>query len=110
MTMIPSAISEDKVSVFKYWNNNGIQEGMNYKGQLYALVRSYPAEYQLDARELGCDLTAKGIEVCLTCSVARYGVWMNLKSLTVANDRKSAGTSYQLTAENRAIAPLPPQL
>lgn len=85
--MIPSALSEDKVSIFKYWNNDSIQEGMNYKGQLYALVRSYPAEYQLDACELGCDLAAKGIEVCLTCSLARYGVWMNLKSLTSAKEQ-----------------------
>lgn len=86
MTMILSAISEDKVSIFKYWNNDGIQKGMNHKGQLYALVRSYPTEYKLDACELGCDLAAKGIEVCLTCSLTGYRVWMNLKSLTLASD------------------------
>ena len=84
--MISSALSEDKVSIFKYWNNDGIQEGMNYKGQLYALVRSYPAEYQLDACELGCDLAEKGMEVCLTCSDTRYGIWMNLKSITIASE------------------------
>ena len=85
--MIPSTISEDKVTIFKYWNNDSIQEGMNYKGQLYALVRSYPAEYELDACELRCDFAAKGIEVCLTYSLRRYGVWMNLRSLTQASDR-----------------------
>jgi len=84
--MITSTISEDKVSIFKYWNNDGIQEGMNYKGQLYALVRSYPAEYQLDACELGCDLADKGMEVCLTSSLTGYRVWINLKSITLASE------------------------
>lgn len=84
--MISSAISEDQVSIFKYWNNDGIQEGMNHKGQLYALVRSYPTQEQLDACELGCDLAAKGMDVCLTCSRSRYGIWMNLKSLILASE------------------------
>ena len=87
MTMTPFAISEDKVSIFKYWNNDGIQEGMNHKGELYALVRSYPADSQLDACELGGDLAEKGMQVCLTSSPSRYGVWMNLKSVTVASEQ-----------------------
>lgn len=85
--MILWTISEDKVSIFKYWNNDGIQEGMNYKGQLYTLVRSYPAEDQLDACELGCNLAEKGMEVCLTCSRPRYRVWMHLKSIILANEQ-----------------------
>lgn len=80
--MSPSVLSEDLVRRFKYWND-GIQEGMNHNGELYALVRSYSLKARLQAYELGCSMSETGIDTCVTCSNSGYTVWMNLKSLAL---------------------------
>lgn len=76
-----SAIGEHLVSLFKYWGNGSIQEGMNYRGQLYALVRSHAIDAQWEAYELGRELAQTGIGTCLTFSAERFAVWIDLKSL-----------------------------
>lgn len=87
--MSPSVLSENLVRRFKYWNN-GIQEGMNHNGELYALVRSYTLKARLEAYELGCSLSEKGIDTCVTCSNSGYAVWMNLKSLALQSTDSQA--------------------
>lgn len=83
------AIPEDIVNFFKYWNNSSIQEGLNFEGELYAHVRSYSC--RSEAEELGRELAQTGIETCLTYSIERFGIWINLKSL--AASFASAGVS-----------------
>ncbi|MGK7903288.1 MAG: hypothetical protein AB4352_18145, partial [Hormoscilla sp.] len=67
-----------------YWSE-GIKEGMNHKGELYAHVRSYPSGARLQAYELGCEMAQKGMDICLTCSQSGYKVWMNMKSSVTAS-------------------------
>jgi len=83
------AIPEDIVNFFKYWNNGSIQEGFNFQGELYAHVRYYSCRWS--AEELGRELAQTGIETCLTYSIERFGIWINLKSL--AASLASAGVS-----------------
>ncbi|MBC6479584.1 MAG: hypothetical protein GDA56_19200 [Hormoscilla sp. GM7CHS1pb] len=82
--MLPSVINENIVQLFKYWSE-GIKEGMNHKGELYAQVRSYPSDARLQAYELGCEMAHSGMDICLTCSQSGYKVWMNLKSSVTAS-------------------------
>ena len=89
MMMIPSVIREDLVNLFKYWND-GVRDGMNLSGELYAHVRSYANESRLEAYQLGCELAEKGMQVCLTCSSSRYAVWINLKSTAFANEQNAS--------------------
>lgn len=77
--MLPSVINENLVQLFKYWSE-GVKEGMNHQGELYAHVRSYPSDARLQAYELGCEMAQKGMQICVTCSQSGYKVWMNMKS------------------------------
>lgn len=81
--MLPLVINENIVQLFNYWNE-GIKEGMNHKGELYAHVRSYPSDARLQAYELGCAMAQKGMQICVTCSQSGYKVWMNMKSSMTA--------------------------
>lgn len=99
----PQVIDEKLVPLFKYWND-GIQEGMCYRGELYAHVRSYYPKERLQAYELACEMAQKGVETCVTCSKLRYAVWVNLRSLN-ASTKKSALTKNTTYSTKKSQLP-----
>ncbi|MBD2313283.1 hypothetical protein H6G20_16575 [Desertifilum sp. FACHB-1129] len=78
--MIPPILKENAVSPFCYWSN-GIQQGMRYEGELYALMDCFDFSERSQAYHKACRLCDRGLKVCLTRSESHYRIWINLKSL-----------------------------
>ena len=83
--MISPILKENTVSVFSYWSD-GIQQGMRYQGELYALLESFPCVERSQAYQKACHWCDRGLKICITRTESDYRVWVNLKHLT-ANPR-----------------------
>jgi hypothetical protein len=77
---LPPIIDESLVGLFKFWDR-GIQAGMLYNGEIYALFQSYPLGEQLKACAIACEYTERGVHVCITASKIAYSIWLSLHSL-----------------------------
>ncbi|MEM0981715.1 MAG: hypothetical protein AAGH78_15760 [Cyanobacteria bacterium P01_H01_bin.58] len=77
--MLPIVISEDLVSLFKYWQGD-VRAGMLYRNELYTQLRTYNSESRLDAYEDGCRLSGAGWQVCITVAPSGYTLWKSLRA------------------------------
>jgi hypothetical protein len=72
-------VVEGLVTRFKYWNET-IQDGIQYQGDLYTCVKTYPVAERLQAFAEGQEYTAAGSKVCITVSKEKYTLWVGLRS------------------------------
>lgn len=77
--LFPSVIDEGLVHLFKYWDQ-GVLQGMRIGGELYTLLKSYPAEERLKAYSDAQEQIEAGESMCITASKSRYSVWLKLRS------------------------------
>jgi hypothetical protein len=80
MNSLPFVVSEDQISRFFYWQD-GIQEGMRYKNELYTLVGRYSADDRLAAYDKSAELIDQGKELCMTTARGmEYSLWQALRT------------------------------
>ncbi len=72
-------VVEGLVTHFKYWNET-IQDGIQYQGDLYKYVRTYPIMERLQAFAEAQEYAATGNKVCITVSKENYTLWMGLRT------------------------------
>lgn len=77
----PLVLDESLVHRFKYWNE-GVQQGISHRNELYAHLQSYSANERLKAYETAYKQAEEGYIVCITVSKTNYSVWLNLRSLS----------------------------
>jgi hypothetical protein len=81
MDIFPIVVPQDAVYVFCYWQD-GLQEGMRYKNELYRLVGRYPAEERLAAYGKSAELIDQGKELCMTTARGmEYSLWQALRTI-----------------------------
>lgn len=78
---LPPIVNEAIVSKFFYWNCR-LQQGMQYRNELYTLLESFATHDRLKACDIGCEHQSQGIDVCITVTKTTYSVWLNLRSLS----------------------------
>ncbi|MCS6814042.1 MAG: hypothetical protein NZ772_10805 [Cyanobacteria bacterium] len=76
----PRVINEQLVTRFHYWQD-GIQQGMSYNHELYALVEEYERFDRLRAYEVANECSMNALDTCITVSSSSYAVWVGLRSL-----------------------------
>ncbi len=76
---VPPILNEALITRFKYWEN-GIKEGMNYRGQLYQFSQFFAAGDRLKAYQSGCQLCEGGLSAVITAEAKGYSLWVSLRS------------------------------
>lgn len=80
MDMLPFIVSEEQISRFFYWQD-GPQEGMRYKNELYRLVGHFSAEDRLAAYDKSLELMSQGKALCITTTRGmEYSLWQALRT------------------------------
>lgn len=76
---VPLVFSEQRVSLFKFYRDQSIRDGMLYRNELYQSVREFGIRDRLKAYQFACEQFEQGIPNLITVSEHRYVVWVNLR-------------------------------
>ena len=79
LMQVPATINERVTTRFKYWEN-GIKEGINYRGKLYRFLRIFCPEDRLRAYDCGCQLNEAGLCTIISVKDSEYTLWVGLHS------------------------------
>lgn len=71
--------SENQVSLFKFWFDGDIREGLCHRGELFRHSCTVASSQASQVYALGQRLVCEGVEVVITCSNDRYRLWTNLR-------------------------------
>ena len=88
-TMLPTndqsalpVVVENLVTRFKYWDQT-IQEGIQYRGDLYKCVKAYAVTERAQAFAEGQAYVMQRQKVCITLSEKSYTLWVCLRTPSV---------------------------
>jgi hypothetical protein len=76
----PSIVQEQTDSLFRFFLEGKIREGIRHVNELYGLVQDAEAEYEPGAEQLIGSLSEQAIPFILTQSASRYRIWISLRS------------------------------
>ncbi|MBM0743971.1 hypothetical protein JOY44_20495 [Phormidium sp. CLA17] len=76
----PRMIPEQQITLFKFYMDQSMQDGVTYGQELYRLARQFAASDRLEAYRYGCELLKQGIPTLISASKQRYIVWTSLRS------------------------------
>lgn len=76
----PYVLTEQQISLFKFYGENAIQEGMTYANELYKLAKRFNLDNRLEAYRFGCEPIAQGIPTVISVSKQHYSVWVSLRN------------------------------
>ena len=79
LSNVPLVVDEGQINQFNVYLCDGIRRGMQYRQELYGLVREVAAQDRSKAYQLGCELLSQGLPVLMTASKQRYVLWINLR-------------------------------
>ncbi|MGD1907642.1 MAG: hypothetical protein ACFB0C_16870 [Leptolyngbyaceae cyanobacterium] len=82
--MLPQLIREDQVQPFKFWFNNGLQDGIRHRTDLYYRLQMHQLADKARLYQLACRLSRRGADVLITLDVSHCSLWANLKNQKVA--------------------------
>lgn len=98
--MEPLLICEKLVSRFKFWSDGQVQDGMQYRNELFRSLRVETVLGRQRIYDLGWALSHEGIHIILTASSSHYTLWVSLRSLakleTVSNLNTPEPTVYPI--------------
>lgn len=80
LTTTPPVIAEQQITLFKFYRDQAVQDGMTYGNELYRLARQFSPNHRLDAYRFGCELLEQGIPTIVSASKQRYIVWISLRN------------------------------
>ncbi len=81
LELAPYVIPEKQVSLFKFYMDQTIQDGMAYGNDLYRLVKEFEISDRLKAYRFGYELIGQGISPLISVSKNRYRVWVSLRNV-----------------------------
>jgi hypothetical protein len=83
-TMCLSAllIPENQVSLFKFWQDDELRDGLRYKSELFYLTHRFNSYQKDNVLEVAQELMGHGVEVIVTCSTDNYKIWTSLQALS----------------------------
>lgn len=76
----PPMISEQQMTLFKFYMDQTVQDGMTYRNDLYRLARQFTRDERLEAYRFGCELHGQGVLTLFSVSKQGYTVWISLRS------------------------------
>lgn len=82
--MLPEIVNEAKIHSFKFWFSDRIQEGMNYRGELFYRLHTADASERAKVFQTACRLSQRGASLVLTLSDEQCSLWGSLRSQSVA--------------------------
>ncbi|MBW4521869.1 MAG: hypothetical protein KME16_19475 [Scytolyngbya sp. HA4215-MV1] len=86
---IPPVVNEQTVTLFYFYMDGAVYEGMRYQNELYQLECQFDIYSSSTAYRSGCELLQKMTgkipfefnPVIISASRLRYGVWLSLRAL-----------------------------
>lgn len=82
--MLPEIVDEAKINAFRFWFGDRIQEGMNYRGELFYRLHTADASERAKVFQTACRLGQRGASLVLTLSDEQCSLWGSLRSQSVA--------------------------
>ena len=82
--MLPVIVHETLASLFNFYQEGQIYQGMSCQKRLYKLMSTHTIESRLQAYAVGCELSGRGNQVVITVSPKHYKVWVGLRSQPIA--------------------------
>ena len=85
MTIVPAfnkgplVVKEELVSLFKFFFQQEIYDGMRYRQDLFRLLNTFEVARRERVYNLGHALADRGLRVVITRSRDRYKLWINLR-------------------------------
>lgn len=80
LEVAPCVIPEQKITLFKFYIDHAIHDGMTYGNNLYRLAKEFEMSDRLEAYRFGYGLIEQGIVALISVSKQRYRVWINLRN------------------------------
>jgi hypothetical protein len=77
--VLPPIINESEVSPFKFWFNDGIQDGMYYQSDLFHRLLSVDSSRRAQLYHYACKL-AQTERIVVTASDKGCSLWISLRS------------------------------
>ncbi|NJN22542.1 MAG: hypothetical protein HC812_16910 [Leptolyngbya sp. RL_3_1] len=84
LAVLPQVILERQVQPFKFWFNNGLQDGIHYRTDLYYRLQMRQLEDKAKLYQLACRLSRRGADVVVTLDASHCSLWANLRNQKVA--------------------------
>ncbi|MBD2256096.1 hypothetical protein [Pseudanabaena sp. FACHB-2040] len=79
--MEPLVINEKLVSLFKFWFDGQIYDGMGCRNEIFSCLRVADHRKRQQIYDLGWALAEEGVQVVITVSDSKYTLWSNLRYL-----------------------------
>lgn len=76
----PHVIPEQQITLFKFYMDQSVQDGMTHGNELYRLAKQFSPDNRLEAYRFGCELIGQGIPTLISASKQRYIVWISLRN------------------------------
>ena len=80
-SMYPLVLSHEVVSTFSFWHERVLQEGIASGKELYNFCKKFDAAQRQEAFSTAVSLSETRIEVCITCLLTEYRIWVSLRNL-----------------------------
>ncbi|GEM_PF-2884533 len=100
---MPPVLIEKIVSLFSFYLDSQIQQGMRHKFELYRLTLEFQPNDRLKAYQQALELTQAGLDVVITVSKNRYVVWTSLRSSFSEQSPTQSRSDFRPTWERLAV-------
>ncbi|MDB9518412.1 hypothetical protein PN466_15820 [Roseofilum reptotaenium CS-1145] len=77
--MLPLVVKENTLFTFKFWLNDQIQEGMNYKQEMFCRLYTLRPQFRAQLYQFGCKLTYNGTRVVISITEQHCSLWVSLR-------------------------------
>lgn len=84
LAVLPQVIRESQVQPFKFWFNNGLQDGIRHRTDLYYRLQMRQLTEKAKLYQLACRLSRRGADVLITIDWSHCSLWANLRNQKVA--------------------------
>jgi hypothetical protein len=80
--VLPPVIKEGDAFPFKFWFNNGIQDGMYYQSELFYRLHTVDINHRARLYHYACKM-ARNDFVVVTAASQQCSIWVSLRSTNV---------------------------
>lgn len=82
--MLPPVLMEGEFSIFNFWLEQDIQDGLSYDGELFCCICTVSIDYRAQLYHYVCRMMKKEI-VVFTITDEHCQLWMSLRSSNLGN-------------------------
>jgi hypothetical protein len=72
--------TEGNCRFFKFWFNDQVHDGINYRGEIFLQFHNFPLRRRDQAYDLGSQFIERGIAIVIVCAKDRYLLGISLRS------------------------------